>query len=100
MAFDKKLDIRLPADHPLLQFPQKIRSQKAREAIEAGLAVNQVLGEIKNLLYALDMRMGKLENSLEILQTSGIQPIENKEAEREEAQANVQFDVDAFMNLM
>lgn len=99
MASDNKLDIRLPEDHPLLQHPKGTRSQKAREAIDTGLAVSNNLREIKNLLHSLDLRMEKLENALETIQAKGFQSIE---AEDEQGnQTNVaKFDVDAFMNLM
>lgn len=98
---DDKLDIRLPNGHPLLKYPKGTRSKKAREAIETGLAVEKVLEEIKNLLYSLDTRVGKMESTLENMQVTGIRQVEVGEPEDQISEPNInKFDVDAFMNFM
>ncbi|NHM26988.1 hypothetical protein G7K71_18840 [Desulfofundulus sp. TPOSR] len=79
----KRLELRLPADHPLFRYPPGQRAARARELIDTGIRLEERLLEIERQLAGIAQKL-----------TGGACTSTRKAPKK-----TVEFDVEAFMNL-
>lgn len=79
----KRLELRLPADHPLFNYPSGQRAARARELIDTAIRLEERLSEIECQLAGIAQKL-----------TGGACT-----STRKVPQKTLEFDVEAFMNL-
>jgi len=90
MTKDKRLELRLPSNHWIWQYPPGSRSKRMREAL--GL-----MESLQQTLTNLDKRLEQVE---EMLALSGeLILLDGKDRQENHESCAIKFDTDAFMNI-
>ncbi len=89
MAKNKRLEVRLPSDHWIWQYPPGSRSKRMREALG-------FMDTLQETFKNLDRRLGQIE---EMLASGEIFVSVEKGKQEESDSCDIKFDTDAFMNI-
>ncbi len=89
MTKDKRLELRLPSDHWIWQYPPGSRSKRMREAL--GL-----MESLQRTLTNLDKRLEQVE---EMLASGELIYSDEKDRQEKHEPCAIKFDTDAFMNI-
>ncbi|MTI82663.1 MAG: hypothetical protein FH756_01935 [Firmicutes bacterium] len=89
MIKDKRLELRLPSDHWIWQYPPGSRSKRMREAL--GL-----MESLQRTLTNLDKRLEQVE---EMLASGELIYSDGRDRQEKHKSCAIKFDTDAFMNI-
>lgn len=60
----RRLELRLPDDHPIWKVPHRLRASTARRWLELGAAAEEAQESLEERLAAVETRLAALERSL------------------------------------